>query len=241
MAFTASRTVASLRTAAPSVSSLKQTPAKAFAKAALRQRATTQVARFSVVAREGRSGYETPMWYIGADAPSYLDGTLPGDYGFDPLGLGSDPERLKWYVEAELVHGRWAMIAVAGILGAGFLGVEGQWYEQGAKDFDFPFLPLLGCQALVMGFIETKRLEGFKATGETGFVGSYPFDPAGMKSDSMKLKEVKNGRLAMLAITGFYVQALVTRTGPLDNLAAHLADPAGANITTSVGNIQNVL
>ena len=23
---------------------------------------------------------------------------LAGDYGFDPLGLGSDPELLKWYV-----------------------------------------------------------------------------------------------------------------------------------------------
>jgi len=240
MAFTASRTVASLRTAAPSVS-LKQTPAKAFAKVALRQRATSQVARFSVVAREGRPGYETPMWLVGAEAPSYLDGTLAGDYGFDPLGLGSDPERLKWYVEAELVNGRWAMIAVAGIIGSSALGVEGEWYEAGSKDFDFPFLPLLGCQALVMGFIETKRMEGFKATGETGFIGSYPFDPAGMKSQSMKLKEIKNGRLAMLAFVGMAVQALVTRTGPLDNLAAHMADPVGVNITSSVGNMMNVL
>ena len=26
--------------------------------------------------------------------------------GFDPLGLGEDPEALKWYVQAELVHAR---------------------------------------------------------------------------------------------------------------------------------------
>lgn len=42
--------------------------------------------------------------------------SLPGDYGFDPLGLGEDPESLRWYVQAELVHARFAMAGVAGIL-----------------------------------------------------------------------------------------------------------------------------
>ncbi|KAF2589176.1 hypothetical protein F2Q70_00041649 [Brassica cretica] len=43
--------------------------------------------------------------------PEWLDGSLPGDFGFDPLGLGKDPAFLKWYREAELIHGRWAMAA----------------------------------------------------------------------------------------------------------------------------------
>ena len=47
--------------------------------------------------------------------PSHLK-RLAGDYGFDPLGLGKDPQALKWYQQAELVHGRTAMTAVAGIL-----------------------------------------------------------------------------------------------------------------------------
>ena len=42
--------------------------------------------------------------------------SLAGDFGFDPLGLGEDPRSLKWYVQAELVHGRFAMAGVAGIL-----------------------------------------------------------------------------------------------------------------------------
>ncbi|CDJ26372.1 unnamed protein product [Triticum aestivum] len=42
---------------------------------------------------------------------------LPGDYGFDPLGLGKQPKDLKWYVEAEIVHCWFAMAGVAGILG----------------------------------------------------------------------------------------------------------------------------
>lgn len=37
-----------------------------------------------------------PMWLVGADAPPYLNGSLAGDYGFDPLSLGADPDRLKW-------------------------------------------------------------------------------------------------------------------------------------------------
>lgn len=38
--------------------------------------------------------------------------SLPGDFGFDPLGLGKDPAAIKWYREAELIHGRLAMLAV---------------------------------------------------------------------------------------------------------------------------------
>lgn len=41
---------------------------------------------------------------------------MAGDFGFDPLGLGEDPESLRWYVQAELVHARFAMLGVAGIL-----------------------------------------------------------------------------------------------------------------------------
>lgn len=42
--------------------------------------------------------------------------SLAGDFGFDPLGLGEDPENLRWYVQAELVHSRFAMLGVLGIL-----------------------------------------------------------------------------------------------------------------------------
>ena len=36
--------------------------------------------------------------FAGNQFPPHLDGTLPGDAGFDPLSLGSDPAFLKWYV-----------------------------------------------------------------------------------------------------------------------------------------------
>lgn len=33
-------------------------------------------------------------WAPGTPSPSYLDGSLAGDYGFDPLGLGAEPANL---------------------------------------------------------------------------------------------------------------------------------------------------
>ena len=55
-------------------------------------------------------------WYPGAIAPKHLiKANLAGSYGFDPLRLGTDPEQLAWYAEAEKTNGRWAMAAVAGV------------------------------------------------------------------------------------------------------------------------------
>ena len=37
------------------------------------------------------------------------------DFGFDPLGLGEVPENLERYKESELIHCRWAMLAVVSL------------------------------------------------------------------------------------------------------------------------------
>merc|ERR1712137_1393093 len=47
-------------------------------------------------------------------------------------------------------------------------------------------------------------------------------------SSNFRLKK-KNGRLAMLAMLGMYVQALITGKGPVSNWLEHLADPSSAN------------
>nr|GMD79394.1 chlorophyll A-B binding protein 7, chloroplastic [Ipomoea batatas] len=69
----------------------------------------------------------------GSTPPPWLDGSLPGDFGFDPLGLASDPESLKWNQQAEIVHCRWAMLGAASIFIPKFLTKIGilntpSWY-----------------------------------------------------------------------------------------------------------------
>lgn len=71
------------------------------------------------------------------------------------------------YAEAEKTNGRWAMMAVAGILFTEALGFSDKWFNTGYEARDQAPLPaLIAMEALVMGFIETKRLQGFKETGK---------------------------------------------------------------------------
>merc|ERR1712154_532069 len=50
-----------------------------------------------------------------APRPKLLDGSLPGDVGFDPFGMaGDDKASLIYMREAEIKHSRLAMLAVVG-------------------------------------------------------------------------------------------------------------------------------
>lgn len=167
---------------------------------------------------------------------------LPGNYGFDPLGLGANDERLKWFAEAERVHARWAMLGVAGILAQEITHPEVFWYTSGAEvKLPFNLAGLVAFELFVMHWVESKRgydvlkpgsqdqdpvFSQYKlAPHEVGYPGGVfaPFVPGNL--EELKLKEIKNGRLAMLAFIGFTMAAQVTGLNPLAALSEHLSDP----------------
>jgi len=49
-----------------------------------------------------------------APRPEMLDGTLAGDFGFDPLGIANSAERLEFMADSEIKHARLAMLCAAG-------------------------------------------------------------------------------------------------------------------------------
>lgn len=167
--------------------------------------------------------------------PAALDGSMVGDVGFDPLGLAQSEDQLFQYREAEIKHARLAMLAAVGwplseifdrklaqaadlspvvdasdrapsVLNGGLEKISTAYWA----------ITLLTAAAIdVYGINRSKNAPDY-FPGNLGFdpLGLFPKDAEGQRQ--MQLKELKNGRLAMIAITGFAFQEFATKLAVVD-------------------------
>ena len=174
----------------------------------------------------------------GVLAPAVLDGTLAGDVGFDPIGFSRTKGTLYWMREAELKHGRLAMLAAVGWpLSelwhkelAQALGLEsilaGKSGELAPSLLNGGLSSVYASGMLVMSMIIASLLEGqamnkgdiyISNEKPAGYIpGDFGFDPLNfykLKGDKklMETTEIKNGRLAMIAITFYAFSEFVTK------------------------------
>jgi len=170
-------------------------------------------------------------------APKMLDGTLAGDVGFDPFGLaGGTVDNLMYMREAEIKHSRLAMLAVIGWPLAELfdkpiadtLGLPTELTNKGLS----PSLlnggldkiePAYWVAVLALaGIVELESAKMQEQKKATYVPGDCNFDPLGLfprdkKSQiEMQTKELKHGRIAMMAVLGYVVQEGLYRTPVVD-------------------------
>jgi len=165
-----------------------------------------------------------------------MNGALPPIYFFDPLQLshGKTESQLKKYREAEIKHGRIAMLACIGFLaGESPLSYGGEsdclsiyQFQLANSNFHFFWLVLLFFIGVVEGdgiirgwespsttFSRPNGLAELRSDYDPGDLG---FDPLRLSpyDDEARVEylnyELQHGRLAMIGIVGMIVQELVT-------------------------------
>ena len=126
------------------------------------------------------------------------------------------------------------------------------WFKAGAKIFKSyglkyvvaPVLvsaqtifAVLACQLVSMSAFEAYRVNGGPFGGrdlELVNPGGKRFDLLGLADKpemaaELKVKEIKNGRLGIFSMFGYYVQAAVTGQSPIENWVSHIVDPFAVN------------
>merc|ERR1719261_1986569 len=170
-------------------------------------------------------------------APKMLDGTLAGDVGFDPFGLaGGTVDNLMYMREAEIKHSRLAMLAAVGwplaeLFDKPIADTMGLPTELTSKGLSPSLLnggldkiePAYWVAVLALaGIVELESAKMQEEKKAQYVPGDCNFDPLGMfpqdkKSQiEMQTKELKHGRIAMMAVLGYVVQEGLYRTPVVD-------------------------
>jgi len=174
----------------------------------------------SKVARRAESGYKMSPAVPFLPMSPALEGIPGEEEGFDPMGFSLAID-IKWLREAELKHGRVAMLATVGWIATDLgLRVPGEPFQVSTveahdamvKFGSMPQMLVWMGYAELFGFLAIINMQEGKTDrkpGDFGLRGFYPQDAKGQYD--MQVKELRNGRLAMLAYGGIVTTAVLTQ------------------------------
>merc|ERR1712176_1435085 len=205
--------------------SVRANPQVQAAIAKMDSKSRAQLSRLDAVVQATRA--KTTKKAASEDGNEYgLPGVLPPLNWFDPAGFTTDIDKNKllFYREAEIKHGRICMSASLGFLVAErFLPVFGGAIDvpSVAAGKDPRLLPFWAAIFLISGGVESQSFDraSYGTDGELADgveAGDIGYDPLGLlPSDPEELeeiqnKEILNGRFAMIPLTGMIVEELVT-------------------------------
>lgn len=163
------------------------------------------------------SGFVAPKGFTTPKAFTYVGDIAPLGY-FDPLGLSAncDEGTLKYLREAELQHGRVAMLSFLAMV-----GVDALFPDDVAVNH-LSSMSLLEQSPYWFGvasFEVARMLKGWKDPTEAVFSLEDTYQPGNLfevpdsEYDEESLnKELSNGRLAMIGCLGYMAQELVQHT-----------------------------
>eukprot|EP00545_Synedropsis_sp_CCMP1620_P010359 CAMPEP_0119002776 /NCGR_PEP_ID=MMETSP1176-20130426/114_1 /TAXON_ID=265551 /ORGANISM="Synedropsis recta cf, Strain CCMP1620" /LENGTH=198 /DNA_ID=CAMNT_0006954299 /DNA_START=45 /DNA_END=641 /DNA_ORIENTATION=- len=148
--------------------------------------------------------------------PEKLDGSMPGDMGFDPMGLSEIQTDLNYARWAELKHGRISMLAIVGLVAqSSGIHLPGDAY---VNSDPFGAISTVGFAVNVqiflgMACVELATFNQHYGEGEPGDLGwNSPDLLSKLSPDQLakrKEQEIVHCRLAMIAITGATVQYML--------------------------------
>jgi len=199
--------------------SITATPQVKAAVANMDSKSKAQYSRLSDIVVQAKKKKSSGGEFAGG-----LPGVLPPLEQFDPAGFSTDidKDKLLFYREAEIKHGRVCMSASLGLL------VAERYHPLFGGDIEVPsvFMPLetnlrsfwialavvIGAvEGLSFGRIDGGVLKDGLEPGDVGYdpLGLLPSDPEEL--ETIQNKEILNGRFAMISLAGMVAEELVTK------------------------------